>query len=703
MEEEILEEIEKEHQEETINEIVEIDENANTTMYDMKEVHDEAKKKKTKKVKKPSKWSMLEKKHKIIIIVSVVVVLLILIGVLLYFFVFKKNDPSEPKKPDEPVVIVEKDNYRYEDGKLIFVDKTKNDIGSYECKNKDENNCFVAYYSDEDTFDEELHVYENGDKIEDRSDLFNNRYAFVYDNEKSEAGSILLYDFKKEKEVGTYLLVKEVIDNKVIVKNEKDKYGIIDLSDEDIENVIDFKYDYLGCMSKKESIVAKSNLNYYLLDQSGKELTKSIPGEIKSYNEKYLSVLVDREYFIYDYKGVKASEQKYDFVTYVDDYVLAVDNKKIFAFDDEMHPLNKDGIKVNNTEYNVKVTFDKDKKQISKESAFAVSVTRDKLIFTIDEEEKSINVHEGKLSSKEEYISYFDGVLYIYQDKDKANLLGSYKCKNANVVDASSTEFTNCFIAKETVLLNRKDADTSKVGYLPIYNKRYVFIQDNDTAKTKDNIYLWDLKQNKQQANYSAVDTGFYNNETVVNFVDTASTMVLAKNTSDSLGVIRIENSALTSVISFKDNNKEIRYLKDKFLVKREDGTYHLYNEKGTDLVTTQIRNEIVDFNDSYVVVRTTEQYNIYSFAGKIVSTEETLIYAKLYDQFFVGVSHEKDVNIYTYTGSTLTKDEDTSLLVSDNMDNAFKVTVEGSSVTLEILDENKNVVKKVNATIGDE
>ena len=170
MEEDILKEIENMEDKKTTNEIIEIDENdeISNTQYDLQEVKDEPKK---QNKKKSSKWSKLSKKTKIIIIVSIVLIVLLIIAILLYFLVFKKSDDN--KKPDEPLVIVEKDNYRYEDGLLIFVDNNKKDLGSYECKNKNENLCYVAYFSNEDDFDTFKRVYESGLSVNIRSDIFN--------------------------------------------------------------------------------------------------------------------------------------------------------------------------------------------------------------------------------------------------------------------------------------------------------------------------------------------------------------------------------------------------------------------------------------------------------------------------------------------------------------------------------------------------
>ena len=120
-----------------MNEIVEIDENEEitNTQYDMEKVSETP----SKKEKKPSGWSKLSKKKKIIIIVSIVIILLVIGGILLYFLVFKKDNHKDDYK--EPTVVIEKDNYKYEDGKLIFIDNDKKEIGEYECTNKNENLC----------------------------------------------------------------------------------------------------------------------------------------------------------------------------------------------------------------------------------------------------------------------------------------------------------------------------------------------------------------------------------------------------------------------------------------------------------------------------------------------------------------------------------------------------------------------------------
>lgn len=650
LEEEILYEIEN-NSSERPNEIFEINEDENVTLYDMEKVETKEKsnKKKPKKKKNPSKWSTLDKKKKIIIIVSISIVLLIIVGLLLYFLIFKK-DNEKSNKPKEPMVIVEKDNYRYEDGKLIFIDKNKKDLGTYECKNKDEDLCFVAYYSNEDEFDVEKHVYQNGIEIENRSDILLENYVFVYDNTGKENGTIKLYNIEEEKELGEYKLVKEVSEDIIILQDEEDKYGVIKVTEKEAEELIEFKYNYIGYILESSNFVVNLDSKYSLLDMEGKEVASNISGEIKNYSDKYISVLEGDEYYLYDYDGNKKLTDKYDYIRFVENYVVVASKRKLYVFDNNLNPMNLDGIRIDSSNYNTKITFDDELKELKRDVAFDVEINEDTIVISYgDEETKSINIYEGLLSKEQQYISYFDGILYIYQDEAKTTLLGSYKCTNPNIIDDDTTEYTSCYIAKEKALLNR-GTDTSNIGYLPIYNKRYVFVQDNADGASSDTIVLWDLKGKEKKATYTEVDAGFYNKTNVINFVDTTDTVILAKNTSNSYGIIRVEASELRGIISFKDGNESIKYLNKNYLTKRTDGTYHLYDSNGEELTkNNNIKNEIVNFNSKYFQVKNNDKYMVYGFDGKIVKTDKELLHVTLYDNYFVGIDTDYVLGVYEY------------------------------------------------------
>ncbi len=465
LDKDILETIKNEDETNNPNEIVEIDENEEITktQYDLKEIEDDKNNKK-KKVKKPSKWSMLPKKTKIIIIVSIVVVLLIVVLLLLYFLVFKK-DEAENKKPEEPVVIVEKDNYRYEDGFLVIVDEEKNELGTYECSNKNEELCYVAYYSNEDDFDVSEQVYENGVPIDFRSDVFDDKYVFIYDNVEKEDGNVILYDLENNEKVEEYALVKEIDGSLAIVKNSDDEYGVIDLT-KNADAVIDFDYDYLGYIVGSEALVGANNNNYILLSLDGDELSSNIPGEIKNFDSKNISVEIDGDYYIYNYKGVRMSEEAYDYIRFIDSYIIAADNRRLFAFDSDVYPLNMEGIRIDSNSYNTKLIFNDELRQTGKEEAFNAYINSGSLRIEHDEEYVDINLAESAFNKNTPYVSYFQGKLYFYSDEEKTQSIGSYACSYANDVNSSTTELQNCFVAKETKVLNT--GEDVNVGYLPI-------------------------------------------------------------------------------------------------------------------------------------------------------------------------------------------------------------------------------------------
>ena len=444
MEEEILKEIEEKENNKPANEIVEIDENEEitNTQYDMEKV---TPKKDEKKSKKPSKWSALSKKTKIIIIVSIILVLIIAI-VLIYFLVLKKD--NNKNENNDPVVVIEKDNYKYEDGKLIFIDKDKKEIGSYECINKNENLCFVAYFSNEDNFDVNKKVYESGLPINIRTDIIKDKYVFIYDDETKEKGNVILYDMSSNKTLEEYSLVKEVKDNYVIVKKDND-YKLISL-DNSLEDAIKTTYDYMGYIEDTNYLVVASNGNYKLIDFEDKEVSKTVPGNIMSFDDKNISVKVGNEYYVYDYSGKVVVNDKYDYIRFANNYIIAAVGKKLFVYDVNGNRMNIEGIRITSDSYNTKLIFNDNLRQVGKEEAFNVVVSSNIMRIEYGEDYTKINLSDGIVSKNIPYISYFAGKLYFYSDEEKTDLIGSYKCEYANDTDESTKELQNCFIAKES-------------------------------------------------------------------------------------------------------------------------------------------------------------------------------------------------------------------------------------------------------------
>lgn len=698
LEDDILEEIKKEEENKKTNEIVEIDENeeVSNTQYDIPEVDIKEEKKKAKKEKGPSKWSKLSKKQKIIIIVSGVIFLLIIIVLVLYFFVFKKDE--EPQN-EEPVVILEKDNYRYEDGKLIFIDENKNELGEYECTNRNEELCYVAYYSNEDDFDVSKNVYESGIPVEFRSDILLDNFVFIYDNAESEDGHVLLYNIQNKETIDEYALVKEVNEEKVIVKDLEDNYGILTFKDDNVDNLVDFNYDYLGYILESSAIVGANNNNYILIDLEGEEISRNIPGEIKNFDDTNISVVIDGSYYIYNYDGVRQSEEEYDYIRFVDSYIIAADNRRLYVFDKDVDPMTMEGIRINSNKYNTELIFNDELVQTGKEEAFDAYVENDTLRINYDDEYTDVNLNEGKFSKNQEYYSYFQGKLYFYSDAEKNNVIGSYACNYANSIDASTTSLTNCFIARETNIF-AEESDPA-LGYLPIYNERFVFIADTSSPGANNNIILYDLTNNKKLATYKEVDTRYYNNEKTINFVETAGTIVLAKNTSDSYGLINIENSSVNGLISFKDDNgntnTKVYSLNGNIVMQRSDGTYHLYDTKGNE-ITSKIttNNEIVDYKSDYILVKSNNRYIIYNLDGSIISNEYN--YIAMENTYYITVDQNNNVGIYTFAKGNVNLAQDLDIEIDGNdYANELKYGLNGNVLVLTYTHNGTNQVIEIN------
>lgn len=627
------------------NEIIEIDENEEitNTQYDIPKVREELKK---KKVKKP-----MSKKTKIIIIVSLILLVISISLVVLFVFVLDK----EEEDIKEPVVVIEKDNYRYEDGKLIFMNKDKKELGEYECTNKNDSLCYVAYLSNEDKFDEPKRVYESGLSINVRSDIYSEKYVFIYDSSVKENGEIYLYDIKKKEKLGTYSLVKEVSDTEVIVKSS-DGYNLFDISKEDV--VFDKSYDYLGFISDSKYLVAASNNNYKLIDFNGEDISKSVPGEIKAYGEDAISVQVGDKIYIYNYDGEKIIEEDYDYARFASNYLIALDGKKLYVYDNLGNKMTGDAIRIGTTDYNTKLIFSEALRQTGKEEAFVAEVNGTNMKISFEDEIISINLLEGEFNKDSAYVSYFAGKLYFYKDLEKTELLGSYVCEYKNSISSDSKTLDNCFIATESNIL--KSSEDLANGLIPIFNDRYVFIKDVKSNNDK-NIVLYDLKDKKKIVSYKEVDAGVHSMDSGVLFMDTAGSHVACKNTSDSYGLINIGSSSVKGVIAFKDSNSELKLLGDNYLTKRSDGTYHLFDPNGKELASkVSTKYEIVEYKYNYLMVKNNDKYLIYDLLGKIVSDE--FKYIKLEKDFYVTISDASLLGIYKYSDKTNLLKEDVKI-----------------------------------------
>ncbi|MBE6148669.1 MAG: hypothetical protein E7167_04195 [Firmicutes bacterium] len=667
------------------NTIIELSSVSEDTLFDENEsqitkvTEEEIKVKPSKKqIKKPKKeffWNKLSKKGKIIILVIAAFVIILIGALLLYFLVFKE----EEKTPQEPVenIVIEKDNYIYDNGKLKLLNSKDEVIGIYTCVNADVDKCYVASLTNEDEFDIPIYMDEDDNLIEKKSKIYNDRFVFIFDEER-----IVLYDIEKETKTGEYSLIKTgALDADLIVaKNIDGKYGLIEFTLTDANTVLDFTYDYLGIISSDSTFVAKDGTYSYLVDKTGKTLTSKIRGNIRNFSNKYMAVYEDG-YSLYDYQGQKVLEDLYDYIDFANNYIFTITNKKIYAYDTELFKLNESGIKVKNEDYNKTYIFDEENNLKETKKAYNITFTSSAITFELsDETTKTINLNEVAINKKTDYVNYIDGVLYFYRDIEKTDMIGSYSCTNENKVTSSESAYETCFIAKDSTLVNKDN----KQGYIPIINDNFVFIRDTKEGATKETVVLYDIKNSSQKVKYQAVETGV--SADTITFISALDSLVFAKNNDGNLGVITFTESGPKGLISFKEENegtKDISYLGNYLLVQRGNKNY-LYTKTGELLASSQFA--IKEYRNDYLVVKD-KKYLVYKLAnsdtGSIISEE--LDHVELFDDFFVGVINKK-LNVYSYeNGKTKLLAEDLEI-TADKIADGYKMAIHSDSYVISIV-----------------
>ena len=541
--------------EEKQNVIIEINKDVEDTLYDEDRVVSEEndtlvvtnnKKNNKKKNKKKFSWNNLTKKDKIIFISIVSVIVLIIIFIIIYFVFIKK--PKEIEKPIKEDVIIEKDNYIYKNGTLEFLDKDDKVIGVYECENKDEEKCFVAYYSNENLSDLPKYVDQNSKQINRLSTIYNNNFVFIQDGK-----FISLYDISKKDKFGTYESINkgETSDNLIAFKDDKGKYGLLEISNDKYTVLFEGKYNYLEIYNNSDKFIASNDDGYFLIDKKGLVLTSSFKNAIKAFNSRFI-VTGDIEYNIYDYNANKVLPDSYDNIKTDEDYIFVILNRKLIIFDNNLNKLNENGIKLQNNDFDTTYIFDNNNILKETKKPFEYDLKGSSLIINVNGKETKININEGVVNTKYDYINYFDGTLYFYSDKEKTSLIGSYKCRNKNSVTSKNDEYYNCIVAKESnIVLNEEN-----LGYIPIINGNYAYIKDSKDEQSL--IILYDLSSSKVLSEYNEVQTGISSDK--ITLVTSINSLIFAKNTSGGYGAITFSTNGPSGVIAFNDTKGSDNY-----------------------------------------------------------------------------------------------------------------------------------------------
>ena len=649
---------------------------------------EDVKVKKKLKDKIKEKWQSFSKKKKVGIIVIIVIILLAIIGLITFLVLNNKKDNKVEKKED---VILEADNYRYENGKLILLGDKDKELGKYNCKNKDEKLCYVAYYEKDEKIDNPKKIDEEGNILETRSTIINDKYVFIHDSKKEDDEKVNLYDITDAKTLEEYNAIKYIKDNYAIVKDYTGSYGIIELNDE-VLTKIQFNYDNLAIISDndKNLTIANESGRNYLIDLNEKIYTKAISMDIVNYNDKYL-VAVDDEgkYYLYDYKNNLVYDDSFDYIKLLNDYNLFIKDKKVFLNTSDGAKFTENGFDINNKYkyYQKLYIYDEDNKLSDTYEAFSVKDNTTSITLTIDSKDYVISKIEGKISATSKYVNYFDGILYIYDNPDKTNLIGEYKCTNKNILSENSTSFENCYIASDSALKSDNDmSSTTSSGMIPILNHRFVFIKDNPNAVSEGNtnIVLYDLSTKKVISKYLSVNSTLNTNINEPSLQTESNINIIAKNNKNKYGIVKISDSGVSSVLPFNYSSLEI--IGNYYLV-NNDG-YILVDNSGKE-ISKKINAKIRGYNTKYIKAIENNMYYVYDYNGNKINTTGSK-YIELYDNYFATVDSTNKLNIYAYTDPSKALIKDSIQLASDKYYGegalAFRISFTSTTANVSIL-----------------
>lgn len=623
------------------NEIIEVNSENTETLEDLIKKEAESNHQEPLKNEKKKTRKKLTKKQKITIIVITVLSILIIVGVILFFLL---KDKEEPEKEEDPVVIIEKDNYRYENGKLVFLNTNEKEIGTYECANKDSEECYVTKITyDNDSFDRIKNVYKNGEELIKNSKIYFDKYVFVTDSNKT-----YLYNMESNEKELEVKKVKIYNTNEflAVVENENSLYGLIEITENEFKYLIRCSYNNLGIVNTKDILlVAQDKDKQYIIDKDGKKLSSDIKAEIKSASKNYIVGKIGNTYniFSYDYEELVSD---YDFITVHDSVISLVKKNRLYLLNENLNKLYEDGIRLESSEYIKKYVYDEDNRLVETLKSYEIENKDGKVQVVINNEIKEINVLEGDLSSNLNFVNYFDGKLYVYNEEEKIDILGTYKCNNKNNITNAEEGLVNCGIY------------INELGVSGIYNNQYVIIYDYDG--TNKVYYLYDLKENKVKGTYSEIE--ILNEKELsenIEHVYTSSSFIKAKSATGSnkgnYGIVEITGEKVQGKVGFKYEN-------------------------------------IIKEKEYYKLISVDKTYSIYDKNFKKISNEFS--YIELFDKYYVGINNNK-LNVFAYDSQMEILKE--SINITDNkftidFTNGFAITVK--DVTYKY-DKNGNVIKE--------
>ena len=632
-----------------------------------------------------TKFKALPKGAKIGIIIGIIILIIgIIVGILL---LTKKDNKVEEKQPDvieEAPVIV--DNFYYKNGYLYFLDDSENEIGSYECANKDADLCYVAFNNYRDSFDSAATVDQDGIDVPQRMPIFNDNYVFINDNSNEKDEKVVMYSITSGKEIDTYKTVKSYDSGYIVYSSlSNNQYGLLKIEGDSVSDLIKPIYNYLGMIDGREEILALSSKGYVLINDRGKELSSPLASnlEIKQYSDSLIVAKSGGDYSVYNYKGDLLADS-YTFATVVDNYMGLVDsNNKLYIRDFENNKMNEEGISLKNKEYVLTYVYNEDNSLDKAKQSFSLELKDEVLAVAIypsdfkDPNYTNLDYNIIYTNKKYNMMNYFDGKLYFYKDEGKTELIGSYTCNNKNTI-GNNNELTSCNVAKEASYEDNESYTNTlnKDFTIPMIHNRFVFIGDG-----KGTTVLYDLADNKTLGTYESVSTYVDSIDSKFTNVD-KDIVFTALNKKGKYGMVSLTSSGASAKIRF-DYNKLEKFSNNYILAQNSENKWLLiYGNTDSTSVAYDYKIQKITSDKAYFKVGSGDKYYIYNATGaKVVNSD--FKYINMYPTYFIGVNSSNELYLYDYTGKKLTNEAIKVNGTSCSIGEFATATISGNSYTI--------------------
>ncbi|MFI3260919.1 MAG: hypothetical protein R3Y13_04315 [bacterium] len=654
-------------------EVIDLNEEVTEEVVPNEEVEEVVEKKVKKKKKNPlikiKEWfEELSKKNKIIFCVCLS---LLLIAIIVLIVALTGDKEDEKAVEEEEIVILSMGNYKYIDGTLFFYDEEDTELGSYVCEVKDESKCSLAISSIDTTLDLVVSIYEDETSVDYYMPIYEN-HVFIRDND-----AIYLYNIDTNEVDEEYLNVYKAYSTYAITEDESGNFYLLDLA-KGYDIISDGNYDYIGSNQLNDYFSYSDNGSYGIMDNTGEVIVSKVDGTITNYNDDVIVVKGSTNSLI-NYKN-ETKVSSFDEVKLYDDYVFVIIDGFIYTYDLVFNKINEVGVPIDVDSYTDYDIYNEGGKITDSIRAISYTNSNEK---TLVINKVSFNTYEAVVNSNYDYISYLDGTIYTYSDKNKNNITGTYDCNVKNNITTTSDTYTSCYIASHSSLM---DSSIKTTGVLPIVHSKYIFVYDTQTLSLHDNIVLYDIQKEEELASYTNIEvlSSSTYEKNVTNY-SSGDFVIYASNSDGLYGITSLSKTSASIIIDFK--YESISTLDGYYVAVDENGYRFLFTSSGSMISSSssKLEHDIIGYSNGYIIASVSGAYQLYNASGTSVSD--------VYDQIFMSTTRyavigNKSVDVYSYT-------DQSSVLYTTEVDYNFDyLTIDEDNNTITTYDTSGNVIE---------